>query len=166
MTKSQPANADDLARLWEKIQSIRFAMLTSQDGGILRSRPMAASQSGFDGTLWFFTHASAHKVAEVEQDRRVNVSYADPDNQTYVSLSGIASLDQSRESIDRHWSQAVARWFPKGKDDPDIALLRVDVEVAEYWDAPASGMVRAWEYTKSAVTGSTPSMGTNVKLAL
>jgi general stress protein 26 len=166
MNTPDKADADDLERLWAKIRMIKFAMLTSEDGDELRSRPMVASQSGFDGTLWFFTHAGAHKVTEVEHDHRVNVSYADPDNQVYVSLSGLARIEQGREAIDRHWSDTVARWFPKGKDDPEVALLRVDVTNAEYWDAPASRMVRAWKYAKSAATGKTPDMGESVKLKL
>jgi general stress protein 26 len=166
MTGPHTASGDDLARLWAKIRTIKFAMLTTEDGDELRSRPMAASQAGFDGTLWFFTHASAHKVAEVQQDQRVNVSYADPDNQIYVSLSGVAQLDRSQAAIDRHWSEAVARWFPGGKDDPEVALLRIEVRSAEYWDAPASRMVRAWEYAKAKVTGTTPAMGESEKLRL
>ncbi len=80
----------------------------------------------FDGTLWFFTRASSHKVVEVAEDQRVNLSYAHPGKQDYVSVSGRASLVRDRAAIDEHWTESLRTWFPKGKDDPEIALLKVD----------------------------------------
>ena len=68
---AEPATSDQTAKIWGMIKDIKFAMLTSEDGPQLRSRPMVASQKNFEGTLWFFTRASAHKVVEVGQDDRV-----------------------------------------------------------------------------------------------
>lgn len=155
-----------MAKIWSLIKDTRFAMLTSEDGEHLRSRPMAVSQSGFDGTLWFFTKASSHKVDEVEAHRRVGVSFSDPSAQNYVSLSGTASLVQDRAAIDAHWSELLATWFPKGKDDPDVALLKVAVTQAEYWDAPNSAMVHAYGYVKAKLTGEPPHPGENEKVTL
>ena len=151
-------------KLWDLISSIKFAMLTTEDGGHLRSRPMAASQKGFDGVLWFFTRASSHKTEEIQADQRVGVSYADPDRQNYVSMSGSASLVRDKAAIDEHWSEILRSWFPKGKDDPDIALLRITVTQAEYWDAPNSTMVHAYGYLKARLTGSPPASGENEKI--
>ena len=155
-----------LAKIWDLIKDTKFAMLTSEDGGQLRSRPMAVSQSGFDGTLWFFTKASSHKVDEVEADHRVGVSFSDPSSQNYVSLSGTASLVQDRAAIDAHWSEALATWFPNGKDDPDVALLKIAVTQAEYWDAPNSAMVHAYGYVKAKLTGEPPHPGEHEKVTL
>jgi general stress protein 26 len=164
---SQHAASDpQTQKLWNMIKSIRFAMLTSEDGDQLRSRPMAASQREFDGNLWFFTRADAHKVAEVKEDSRVGVSYADPDRQNYVSLSGRAHLVRDRDAINEHWSEAVRVWFPKGKDDPEIALLKVEVQQAEYWDAPSSTMVHAYGYAKAMLTGEPPHPGGDEKISL
>jgi general stress protein 26 len=159
-------NDEQATKLWDMIKSVKFAMLTTEDDGVLRSRPMAANQDGFDGTLWFFTHASAHKVSEVKSDQRVGVSYADPDNQNYVSLSGQATLVQDRATIDAHWSEQLRTWFPKGKEDPDVALLRVDVTQAEYWDAPNSTMLHAYGYVKARLTGQPPSGAENEKISV
>ncbi len=155
---------DQATKLWELIKATKFAMMTTEDGGQLRSRPMAVSQASFEGALWFFTRASAHKVDEVRKDQRVGVSFADPDRQNYVSMSGGASLVRDAAAIGAHWSEAMRTWFPQGKDDPDIALLRVDVTQAEYWDAPNSKMVHAYGYLKASLTGSPPSPGENEKV--
>jgi general stress protein 26 len=144
---------DATRKLWSMIKDIRFAMLISEDGDLLRSRPMAVSQRAFDGTLWFFTRADSHKVADMQHDDRVAVSYADPDSRTYVSLSGHARLVRDSDVIKEHWNEAARAWFSEGREDPDIALLRVNVEAAEYWDAPSSAMVQLYGYTKAALTG-------------
>ncbi len=161
------ASTDDTKQhLWSLIKDIKFAMLTTEDGAHLRSRPMATSQREFDGALWFFTRASAPKVEEVRADERVNVSFSAPDDQTYVSMSGTAHVVRDAAEIDAHWSKSVAAWFPKGRADPDIALLRVDVEQAEYWDAPSSSMVRGFQQAKALLTGTTPNPGENEKVTL
>lgn len=158
---------DEAARkLWAMMRPIRFAMLTSEDGSLLRSRPMVAAQREFDGTLWFFTRAGSHKAQEVEARDRVCVSYADPDRQTYVSLSGNAVLMRDPALVRAHWGEAVRAWFPKGPDDPDIGLLRVDVTAAEYWDAPSSAMVQAYGYVKAVATGKAPEPGQHEALHL
>ncbi len=150
---------NDTAKLWDLIKTIEIAMMVTEDGDHLRSRPMAVSQKEFDGKLWFFTRASAHKVSEVEHDQRVNLAYAHPGKQDYVSVSGRARLNREPSAIDAHWSELMRTWFPKGKDDPDIALLEVTVEQAEYWDAPSSTMLHAYGYVKAAVTGKSPEPG-------
>lgn len=150
---------DDTAKLWDLIKTVEIAMLVTEDGEHLRSRPMAMSQKSFDGTLWFFTSASSHKVTEVAEDHRVNLSFAHPGKQDYVSVSGRASLVQDRTTIDEHWSEATRVWFPKGKDDPNLAMLKVTVQQAEYWDAPSSAMLHAYGYVKAVATGKAPEPG-------
>jgi general stress protein 26 len=157
---------DEYEKIWSLIKDARVAMLTTERDGRLYSRPMIASQKGFDGSLWFFTRKSSPKVEEVTEHRQVNAAYASTSEHSYVSLSGSAVLVDDRATIDEHWNEWIKTWFPEGKDDPDLALLRVDVDTAEYWDAPSSRMVTAFEYIKARVTGSTPDMGENRKVDL
>ena len=160
------ADAETMKKLSEMIRDIKFAMLTSEDGPHLRSRPMVAAQKDFQGSLFFYTRASAHKVDEVGAHQRVGVSYADPDHQNYVSLSGTAQIVRDPAEIKAHWGEAMRTWFPKGTDDPDIAILKVDVDQAEYWDAPNSTMVHLYGYLKAVTTGSPPHPGGNEKVQI
>ena len=159
------ATPEVIDKLWSMMKDTQYAMLTTEDAGHLRARPMAASQKDFDGTLWFFTRASSHKVAEVGKDQHVGVTYADPSKQNYVSLSGSAALVTDKPSVKEHWSEALRTWFPKGVEDPDIALLKVTIEAAEYWDAPNSTMVHAYGYVKAVLTGEPPHPGENKKVS-
>jgi general stress protein 26 len=157
----------DIEKIRDLIKGIRFAMLTTIDeDGSLRSRPMATQEAEFDGDLWFFTAAGSPKVDEVERDERVNVSYAAPDDNRYVSLSGTARLVRDGTKAKELWTPALKAWFPEGLDDPDLALLRVRVEKAEYWDSPSSKMVQLAGFVKAIATGQRADLGENEKLDL
>lgn len=158
---------DELQHLARLIRGIKTAMLTTACAdGSLRSRPMATLEAEFDGTLWFFTRADAPKVGEVQQEGQVNVSYADADGQRFVSVSGRAALVLDREKIKELWNPVYKAWFPKGLDDPQVALLRVEAEKAEYWDAQSSAMVQLISHVKELVTRQTYQPGENQKVDL
>ncbi len=156
-----------IKKLGELIKDIQFAMLTTVDeDGKLRSRPMATQRAEFDGELWFFTGASSEKVDEVEHEHQVNVSYADTEHQRYVSVSGAAQLVRDQQKARDLWNPAYKAWFPDGLDDPDLALLRVRVEKAEYWDSPSSTVVHLLGFVKALATGQRMEPGENEKIEL
>lgn len=145
---------DGIKKLAEKIKGIQIAMMTTvEDNGALRSRPMQTQQVEFDGDLWFFTSKSSTKVKEVDQHHEVNLSYAKPDDNTYVSVSGKASIVNDRKKMEELWNPLMKAWFPEGLDDPEITLIKVEVHDGEYWDAPSSKMVQFAKIVKAAVTG-------------
>lgn len=152
MTSSE--RADDIAKLNRLLDGFRVGMLATLDqDGRLRARPMASHELDDEGCLWFLTGASSHKIDELRGHAQVNVSFADPADQRYVSLSGRGSLVRDPRRIDALWSSAFEGWFPRGKDDPDLALLKVEVERAEYWDTPLRTMVVLFEYARSVLGG-------------
>lgn len=164
---NQADRNEAIRKLGEMIEGIDFAMMTTvETDGTLRSRPMSTQQIEFDGDLWFFTRASAPKVDEVRRDERVNVSYAKPEDQRYVSISGTAEIVRDREKIKELWSPALKAWFPKGLEDPDIALLKVNVEQAEYWDSSSSAMAHVFGFVKALATGQSYQPGENEKINL
>lgn len=149
----QDTRAESIKKLGELIKDVKTAMLTTMDWGILRSRPMGTQDVEFDGDLWFFTSYETHKVEEIEKDRRVNVSYAAPDKNIYVSVSGTAVLINDRAKIEELWNPIYTAWFPEGKDDPNLVLLKVSVEQAEYWNYSSGTLVQAMNFIKALVTG-------------
>jgi len=157
----------NIKKLGELINDIKFAMLTTvEPDGSLRSRPMAAQQVEFDGDLWFFTGASSHKVYDIENNPQVNVAFSEPSDQNYVSMSGRATLVRDRQKAEDLWNVFYRSWFPKGLDDPDLALIKVEVDGVEYWDSPSSAVVHLYGLAKVMLTGTPPSPGDNEKLDL
>jgi len=167
MTDTQ-TRSQSLEKLRELIKEIDFCMLTTIDeDGDPHSRPMSSNGDiDANGDLWFFTSASSHKVDEVVRSPKVNVSFADPDNQRYVSVTGMAQLIRDREKIDELWRPEFKMWFPKGKDDPEVALLCVSLEKGEYWDSPSSTIGFALSFVSSLITGKQPDFGENKKVDL
>lgn len=133
---------DPIKKLRKLIRDSPVAMLTTvASDGSLRSRPMATPEGDFDGELWFFTRYHSPKSEEIQENQKVNVTYASPKNDRYVSLSGRAALVRDPDKIKELWRGALKQWFPDGKKDPELALLKVTVDRAEYWDADENRMV-------------------------
>ena len=161
-----PHETEHVRKLGELIKDIETAMLTTAlDDGSLRSRPMATQRADFDGQhLWFFTDADSAKVHEVEHDRHVNVAYSDPSKNRFVSVSGTARVVRDKAKIKELWSPGIKAWYPDGPDDPKIALLRIAVDFAEYWDTPSNKMVQLIGFAKALLVGERYDPATNEKI--
>ena len=158
---------ENLRKLIDKIKDIDIAMMTTQEpDGMLRSRPMRTMETKEDGVLWFFTGYESAKSQELKQDSHVNLSYAKPGDNLYVSVSGRATLSRDKAKIDELWNPAFKAWFPEGKDDPNIGLIKVTIDHAEYWDAPNSAVVHLIGVAKAVVTGERYQPGDNKKINL
>lgn len=145
--------AEARKKLAELIDGIKFAMLTTvTDEGALHSRPMATQEREFDGELWFFTSTKTHKVQEIERDHHVNVAYADPSKNRWVSVAGIGRLVRDRKKAEELWNPLLKAWFPDGLDSPDLVLLHVTPLSAEYWDSGSKKMVQLIGLAKALLT--------------
>lgn len=147
------------AHLWEMIRDIRFAMLTTHhSNGHLHSRPVTTQNSELDETdnLWFFMSRSGEPVADIAADPTVNVAYADPGDDSYISVSGTAAVVEDMAKKKQLWSKMAEAWFPGGVDDPDLALVRVKITHANYWDVQDSKLVQLYKMAKATVTGEQP----------
>jgi general stress protein 26 len=137
------AGDGDAKKLRKLVKGARVAMLTTvAPDGALRSRPMAALKAPLGEELFFFTRASAPKADEIRDNDHVNVTFADTESDRYLSISGRASVVKDPGRIADLWSGRLKAWFPEGRKDPDLALLQVRVERAEYWDSKKAGMVQ------------------------
>ena len=167
MTESNNATGD-FEKLREMIKDIDFCMLTTVDeNNDLHSRPMSLNGDvDHAGNLWFFTSASSHKVSEVNRTPKCNVSFAAPGDNRYVSITATAELVTDRAKIKELWKPILQAWFPEGSDDPDLALLRLQVEKAEYWDNPSSKVAQVVSFVSALVTGKSAEWGENKKLDL
>jgi len=146
-------------RLWDLIQDIRFAMLTTRHGnGHLHSRPVTTQNSKLDedSNLWFFMSRSGDPVADLIADPTVSVVYADPNKDRYVSVSGTASVVDNMVKKQQLWSKLGEAYFPAGVTDPDLALVQVKIIHASYWDVKESKLVQLFHMAKAAITGKPP----------
>ncbi|HTT01519.1 MAG TPA: pyridoxamine 5'-phosphate oxidase family protein [Steroidobacteraceae bacterium] len=128
--------SDELNRLAALIAAVEVAMLTTvEPDRTLRSRPLRTLQMDADGALWFMTTISSPKIGEIDEHRRVSLSYSRPARETYVSVSGVTQILRDADKAHELWTPALRTWLPNGVDDPEVVLLKVTVEEAEYWDS-------------------------------
>lgn len=162
MTSEPTMTTDPVAdreKLWGLIKDIRFGMFTSRHGnGHLHSRPMTVQnkQLDADSCLWFFMSRSNDAVADLASNPGVNVSFADPSDDSYVSVTGNASVVEDQRKKDGLFTIMAKAWFPGGSTDPDLALVRVDIVHAGYWDVKESKIVQLYEIARAAVTAHPP----------
>ncbi len=147
-------SAPAMQKLRRLVRGFRVAMMTTAaEDGSLHSRPMATRETMKEGSLWFFSSCDTEKVREIGGNHKVNVTYSDPENDRYVSLTGTCEVIQDRGKMLQLWTPALYAWFPQGPDTPNMALLRVEVERAEYWDPRAGRFSDLMERVRSAITG-------------
>jgi general stress protein 26 len=155
----------DLETIRTIISAAKVAVLTTTaQNGELHSRPLAALDHTFEGSLWFFTADPSPKTDDIARSAEVNVAYAD--GKGYLSIAGTASVEHNPTRIDQLWTPMAEAWFEEGRSDPSVALLRVDATSAEYWSVDKPGVVRAFEIAKAVVTKSQPDVGENRTVAL
>lgn len=146
-------------QLWDMIKDIKFSMFTTRHGnGHLHSRPMTTQnkQIDEDDRLWFFMSRRSDPVADLATEPTVNVSYADPHKDKYVSVSGTAQVSNDVAKTKALWSKMAEAWFPGGVDDPDLALVEVTITHAHYWDVKESKLTQLVLMAKAAITGKPP----------
>ena len=148
----------DTDKLWDTIKDIRTGMLTTQGSDGLDSRPMSASVDRAAGKLWFITRIDSGKTGEIANDAAVNVAFAAPGSNTWVSVSGTARVVRDAGKAKQLWSPFAEAWMPEGPDAPTTALIEVTPSHATIWDAP-NKLVQLVQVAAANITQKPPSGG-------
>lgn len=155
-------SAADTERVWNLMVKIGFAMLVTLDGDKLRARPMSAYVRPSENSIYFLTDARRHKDKEIARHPSVNLSFADTGAQKYVSLTGTAAISNDRSRIRDLFSTPARAWWDS-PDDPNIRLLKITPDDAEFWDSPGK-IISYVKMAAAAATGSRPDLGGNRKV--
>lgn len=156
-----------LQKLKEIVNEVKVAMMcTLMDEQKITSRPMSTAQIDDQGAIWFFTNEYTSKAREIKDQYELVLCYSKPSKNTYATVHGRAKIVEDKEKIDELWNPLLKAWFPNGKDDPSLALIRVDPHHAEYWDDNSSRMVTFMKIAAASVTGGEYDGGTYGELNL
>jgi general stress protein 26 len=163
--KNDAPRDTDLHELGELIDGIEVAMLTTHAAdGSLVSRPVQTLKLDADGELIFFTAANSHKIAELTDDADANLAYAHPGEHRYVSVRGRARMDRDDDTIDELWTIAQKIFFPDGRDDPNLMVLRIRVRDAVYWETADSMVARAFDFARGLLEEKPSDLGKQGRL--
>ena len=161
MNEHVDASPNHTKFVWELIKDIRFAMFTTRNtNGHLHAWPMTMQNKSFDdGKLWFFMSRASEAVRELQSNPTVGVAFADPGKDTYVSLSSTARVVDNVAKAQELWSKMDDAWFKHGVNDPDLALVEVNIVHGHYWDVKESKVTQLLLMAKAALTGDQPQLG-------
>ena len=157
-------NAYDTDRVWELMKKIGFAMLVTHDGEKLRARPMSAYLERENNAIYFLSDARRHKDDEIARNPGVNLSFANSSDQKYVSVTGTAVVSNDRAKIKQLFTTTAKAWWDSA-EDPNIRVLKITPDDAEYWDSPGS-VIAYVKMAAAAMTGTRPEIGDNKKVAM
>lgn len=145
-------------RVYEMLDEFDTAMLVTHGiDGRFEGRPMQMAEVEPAGPIWFFTSRDSRKIAEIEADPKALLVFEDEHNQ-YLSISGTARVLEDPARVRRLWKDAFKVWFPEGVEDPDLVLMAVEPEVAEFWDTRGTNRLEyIFDAAKAYVTGERPS---------
>jgi general stress protein 26 len=154
----------DIDRVWDMMKKIRICMMATWDGRELHARPMGAYVRREDNAIYFLGDARRHKDDEIARYHKVCLAFADTGGQNYVSLAGHAEVSNDSAKIRELWGTPAKAWW-QSPDDPNIRVLRVTPQDAEFWDAPGTTVAYV-KMATAALTGNRPDMGDNRKVAM
>jgi general stress protein 26 len=152
-------------RVWEIIEKAGICMMTTRFDGGMRARPMEARPDRDEGVIWFLTDHRGLKDDEIEAAPDVCLTFVYEREKVYLSLTGEAFVARDPDRAAALWNEEQALWW-SGPDDPNLRVVRVELEAAEMWDGPASSAVAAFEFAKARLTGLKPNLGENRKVSV
>lgn len=152
------SNSEVRVRLWKAIDDDHTGMLgLTHDSH--HFQPMTAFVEPDTDTLWFFTRKDTDLAQQVAGNGSADAAFIFLDRKLQACVDGRLSLAHDRERIDRFWNAHVAAWYPEGKDDPALTLLRLDVTEAAVWITEGGLLKYAFEVAKANASKTTPDVG-------
>jgi general stress protein 26 len=156
MSNIEKAKTDPIAQLWDEIDGVQMVMLGSPDHA-QHMQPMAPQSARAENTIWFFTNVNSEIAKASANGGLVHMCLVTDDYQ--ACLDGDLQTTYSREHIERYWSSMIEAWFPGGKDDANLTMLRFTPRTGAIWASTGSKLVFGWEIAKAITTGEQPDVG-------
>ena len=152
-------------RLWKEVAEARAVMLGLVGGEPHHMQPMAVYADKESDALWFFTKLSTDLVKDTGASHPAMVCVMAKDMEFQASIHGALSPAHDRAKIDLYWSSNVSAWYPDGKDDPDLTLMRLDPIDARVW-VSHGGLGYQLQIAKANATHSLPDVGGKTDVAM
>jgi general stress protein 26 len=126
------------AQFWKALKSDMTMMVGLVGEDDSHMRPLTAQiegdhADGYHGPIWFFSSTETTLVRELVRSNSAVATFASKGHDLFATVHGQLWVDNDRRVIDALWNSFIAAWYEGGKDDPKLALLRLDANNAEIW---------------------------------
>ena len=160
-------NAKSHEVLWDLIKETRFCMLSHRHAdGTLHSHPLTMQNKALDegASIWFFVSVKTEVGTRLRQDGNVNLAFANPKDDTWVSITGSARVVEDLAKKKELFDSAIDKAWFKGAEDPELELVEVSIEEAEYWNVKENKLLQLLKMATAAATGKKPKLGEHAEL--
>jgi general stress protein 26 len=140
-------------QLVELMKDMPIAMMTTYGDDGPHSVPMARQEVEPGAEMWFITARDTQHVTDIESQPLVSITFSSSD--AWVALTGRARVIDDLDKLGELWNTFAEAWLPGGPEDPNAALIHVDVERGEYWDTPGGKVASLISFVKTKLTGDT-----------
>lgn len=123
------------------------------------SIPMSRQEVDEEGNVWFLFSATSDTHQHLMDNKKVSLTFADVKSYEFLSINGIGEVSRDAAKIEKYWNKFVEAWFEKGKEDPNIRILKVVPNEAHYWDNKTNKLITFFKVATSALTGAKMDMG-------
>ncbi|SFK32879.1 General stress protein 26 [Halobacillus dabanensis] len=161
MVNQNSENEETVKKIKDLIKDEKVAMLTTvSPEGKLMSRPMHTQEVEMDKEeIWFITEKDTEKYRDINRNPAVNLAYA---GNSYVSISGTAEFVQDEKKKERYWNKIIEKVLNASADDPNVVLVKVTPEVAEFWESGLS-VKTVKEFVKKMTSSNSLEEGNDLK---
>lgn len=161
------SSEDAVSKLKKLAEDIRICMFcTDLTHTPFSTRPMSVQEVDESGNIWFLSGADSDKNFEIKQDENVQLLFAKNSSSEYLNVYGKAFIYKDKSTIEDKWSPVAKAWFSKGKDDPNVTVIRVQPEYVYYWDTKSGKMVSLLKIAVGAIIGKPLDDGIEGKLSV
>jgi len=158
MSIVQDAKENPLKQFWDKLDKHQTVMLGAADNSQMM-QPMIANGAREENTIWFYTSRKTDFAQAALEGGSTHMVMIDRDSGYYACVIGHLQIDHSEPHIERFWSAVASAWFPEGKADNDLTMLRFTPKSAQIWAGPGSSIKFGWEIARANISGDEPDVG-------
>jgi general stress protein 26 len=145
---------DGRNHLYDVVNDFDVAMLVTHTANGIHARPMAIAHMDDGASAYLVTNINSLKVDEINVNPQAALTFQNATR--FASVRGDLTVVRDPQLIDQMWKEAWKIWFPHGKSDPNIVLLKFTMREGEYWDnAGMQGLKYVYDAVKAYVAGTT-----------
>jgi general stress protein 26 len=148
-------------KLKELVDSIDIGMLCTYPptSKFVHAVPMSRQEVDEEGAIWFLFSSASDSFRNLQENPEISILYSDIRGYNFLSINGTATISRDPQRIDKYWNKFVEAWFEKGKEDPQIRILKVVPAEAHYWDNKSGKLVTFFKVAASALSGARLDIG-------
>lgn len=163
MAQEKISNAEAIDAFWDRLKDRTTVMLGAVGGD--RTQPMTAFAERDNELVWFFTRDDTDLAQDAAGTTDARLIFGSKDEKLFADISGTLSIEHDRGRIDKYWNPVVAAWYPDGKDDPHLTLMKFSPRSGQIWVSQKGLVGFAFEITKANLAKTTPDVGDSAKVS-